>query len=55
MQQWVERAGTQFVTVAAEFFDKPQPINGLFRGVVEDMQPDETRVELLIFTRSLFF
>jgi hypothetical protein len=54
MQQRVERAGTQLVTVATQFLYEPQPVNRLFRGVVKDMQPDEARVELLVFGRSRF-
>jgi len=41
VQHRIQRAGTEPVSVAAEFVDHPLPIDLVLRRVVENMEPDE--------------
>jgi hypothetical protein len=50
MEQWVERARTEFVTVAAKFFYEPKPEYRSLRGVVQDVKAYQTAIKVLLST-----
>jgi len=45
----IERSSTQLVTVACQLFDDAKTEYRLLGGMVEDMQPDESGVQVFIF------
>ena len=40
--------------MAGQFFHKPEPKHGSFRGVMEDMQADQTSIEILLSSTEDF-
>ena len=48
LQQGIQAAWTDTITVARQFLDHAQPENGAFDRVVEHMEADQTGVEVAI-------
>jgi hypothetical protein len=46
MQHRLQRAGAETVAVVRQFVDHPLPVDFVFRGVMQNMQPDEAGEEI---------
>src|ERR1019366_4158962 len=51
MKQRIEGSWTHTITVLREFFNKPKPVDGSLGGMMEDMQLDEARKQILTRAR----
>jgi len=51
VQDGIKRAGAQPIPVPTELVDHRLAENGAFGGVVENMQPDESRIQVSIYHR----
>ena len=47
VENGVERPGAQLIAVMRQLLDNPEAVDRLLGGVVEDMQPDESRIKIL--------
>src|SRR5579872_7124214 len=48
VQQRIKTPGANAVTMPGKLFDHPETEDGLFDGVVQDVQPDEAGVEIAV-------
>jgi len=48
VQDRIQRAGAQFVSMPAQFFDHRQAVKRFFSRVVQDMQPDQASIQFSI-------
>ena len=48
MEQWIEGAGAELVSVSSKFLDKPETEDRTLGSVVQNMQPDQAAIKIPI-------
>lgn len=48
MEQWIEGAGAELVSVSSKFLDKPETEDRTLGSMVQNMQPDQAAIKIPI-------